>query len=140
MHTYTLDEIIKMTHVEDINFNFDFEEELNKFDINQQPDYQYKYVEEADNYDRVEVEDWSDEDQFESAHVDTYNFPTLAEFFSQAKEDELRRKAEEYVKKKSFDEMSKDECHEERKKWFRKNTERKFKRPLKYYQKDREVS
>ncbi|KAJ0447905.1 hypothetical protein HanRHA438_Chr17g0817941 [Helianthus annuus] len=81
MHAYTLDEIIKMTRVEDINFNFDFEEELNKFDINQQPDYQYKYVEEADNYDRVEVEDWSDEDQSESAHVDTTNFPTLAEFF-----------------------------------------------------------
>ncbi|MFS7971806.1 hypothetical protein Hanom_Chr09g00837211 [Helianthus anomalus] len=41
-HTYTLDEIIKMTHVEDIDFKFDFEEELNQFDINQQPDYQYK--------------------------------------------------------------------------------------------------
>ncbi|MFS7977956.1 hypothetical protein Hanom_Chr10g00910041 [Helianthus anomalus] len=44
MHTYTLDEIIKMTHVEDIDFKFDFEEELNQFNINQQPDYQYKYV------------------------------------------------------------------------------------------------
>ncbi|MFS7978716.1 putative transcription factor bZIP family [Helianthus anomalus] len=126
-HTYTLDEIIKMTHDEDIDFKFDFEEELNNFDINQQPDYQYKYVEEADNYDRVEVEDWSDEDQSESVHVDTTNFPRLAEFFSQANHDELRRKVEERVKNKSFDEMSKDERREERKKWFRKSSERKFK-------------
>ncbi|KAJ0941315.1 hypothetical protein HanRHA438_Chr02g0093161 [Helianthus annuus] len=139
-HTYTLDEIIKMTHVEDIDFKFDFEDELNKFDINQQPDYQYKYVEETDNYDRVEVEDWSDEDQSESAHGDTTNFPTLAEFFGQANEDVLRRKVEECVKNKSFDEMSKDERREERKKWFRKDYERKFKRPLKYYKRDREVS
>ncbi|KAM0067532.1 hypothetical protein Hdeb2414_s0002g00062371 [Helianthus debilis subsp. tardiflorus] len=128
-HTYTLDEIIKMTHGDENNFKFDFEEELNQFDINQQPDYQYKYVEEADNYDRVKVEDWSDEDQSESAHVDTSNFPTLAEFFSQANDDELRRKVEECEKNKSFDEMTKDERCEERKKWFRKSSEWKFKRP-----------
>ncbi|MFS7964139.1 hypothetical protein Hanom_Chr08g00746711 [Helianthus anomalus] len=139
-HTYTLDEIIKMTHGDENNFKFNFEKELNQFDINQQPDYQYKYVEEADNYDRVEVEDWSDEDQSESADVDTSNFPTLAEFFIQSNDDELRRKVEECVKNKSFDEMKKDDHHEERKKWFRKSTERKFKRPLKYYKRDKEVS
>ncbi|MFS8006725.1 hypothetical protein Hanom_Chr14g01252551 [Helianthus anomalus] len=66
LHTYTLAEIIKMTHVDENEFNFDFEHELNKFDINQQPEYQYKYVEDADNYDRVEVEDCSDEDQSET--------------------------------------------------------------------------
>ncbi|MFS7999543.1 hypothetical protein Hanom_Chr12g01167541 [Helianthus anomalus] len=107
-----------MTHVDENNFEFDFEEELNQFDINQQPEYQNKYVEEADNYDKVEVEDWSDEDQSEN----------------------LRRKVAESVKNKSFCEMSKDEQREERKKWFRKDTERKFKRPLKYYKRDREVS
>ncbi|MFS8022001.1 hypothetical protein Hanom_Chr16g01434271 [Helianthus anomalus] len=37
MHTYTLAEIVKMTHVDENNFKFDFEEELNQFDINQQP-------------------------------------------------------------------------------------------------------
>ncbi|MFS7895876.1 hypothetical protein Hanom_Chr12g01147731 [Helianthus anomalus] len=115
-----------MTHVDENEFKFDFEEELNKFDINQQHEYQYKYVEDADNYDRVEVENWSDEEQSESVHVDTSNFPTLAEFFSQANEDELRRKVEECVKNKSFDEM--------------KDSERKFRRPLKYYKRDREVS
>ncbi|MFS7987654.1 hypothetical protein Hanom_Chr11g01025431 [Helianthus anomalus] len=140
LQTYTLAEIIKMTYVDENEFKFDFEEELNKFDINQQPEYQYKYVEDADNYDRVEVEDCSDEEQSESIHVDTSNFPTLAEFFSQANEDDLRRKVAESVKNKSFYEMSKDEQREERKKWFRKGTERKFKRPLKYYKRDREVS
>ncbi|KAJ0439133.1 hypothetical protein HanHA300_Chr16g0621861 [Helianthus annuus] len=57
LHTYTLAEIIKMMLGDENNFKFDFEEELNQFDINQQPKYEYKYVEEADNYDRVEVED-----------------------------------------------------------------------------------
>ncbi|XP_022040714.1 protein PFC0760c-like [Helianthus annuus] len=127
MHTYTLDEIVKMAHVDDINFKVDFEEELNQFNINQQPEYQYKYVEDADNYDRVEVEDCSDEEHSENVNVDTSNFLTLAEFFSQANEDELRRKVAESVKNKSFHEMLKDEQREERKKWFRKDTERKFK-------------
>ncbi|KAJ0448025.1 hypothetical protein HanRHA438_Chr17g0819701 [Helianthus annuus] len=131
LHTYTLSEIIKMTHVDENEFKFDFEEELNQFDINQQPEYQHKYVEDADNYDRVEVEDWSDEDQSENVNVDTSNFPTLAEFFSQAIEDELRRKVEECVKNKSFDEMSKEERREEWKKWFKKDSERKFKDLLK---------
>ncbi|MFS7915570.1 hypothetical protein Hanom_Chr02g00166891 [Helianthus anomalus] len=34
LHTYTRDEIVKMLVIEDSEFNFDFEEELNKFDIN----------------------------------------------------------------------------------------------------------
>ncbi|MFS7966270.1 hypothetical protein Hanom_Chr09g00771861 [Helianthus anomalus] len=68
LHTYTLAEIIKMTHVDENEIMFDFEEELNKFDINQQPEYQYKYIEDADNYDRVEVEDCSDEEQSKNVH------------------------------------------------------------------------
>ncbi|MFS7897022.1 hypothetical protein Hanom_Chr13g01213031 [Helianthus anomalus] len=140
LYTYTLAEIIKMMHVDENEFEFDFEEELNNFDINQQPEYQYKYVEDADNYEKVEVEDWSDEDQSESINVDTSSFPTLAKFFSQANEDELRRKVAESVKNKIFSEMSKDEQREERKKWFRKDTERMFKLPLKYYKRDKEVS
>ncbi|MFS7946662.1 hypothetical protein Hanom_Chr06g00538981 [Helianthus anomalus] len=120
-HSYTLAEIIKLTHIDENEFKFDFEEELNEFDINQQHEYDYKYVEDADNYDRVEVEDCSDEEKFENVHGDTSNFPTLAEFFSQANEDELRRKVEECVKNKSFDEMSKEERREERKKWLNSN-------------------
>ncbi|MFS7962499.1 hypothetical protein Hanom_Chr08g00727331 [Helianthus anomalus] len=98
-------------------------QKLNKFDINQQPEYQYKYFEDADNYDRVEVEDCSDEDQVENVNVDSSNYLTLVEFFSQANEYELRRKVAESIKNKSFDEMTKDEQCEEKKKWFRKDTE-----------------
>ncbi|MFS7905315.1 hypothetical protein Hanom_Chr01g00046221 [Helianthus anomalus] len=119
-------EILKMMVIEDSEFNFDFEEELNKFDINHQPEYQYKYVEDADNYDKMEVEDWSDDDQ--------------SKMLIQANEDELRRKVAESVNNKSFKEMSKEEQHEERKKWFKKDTERKFKRPPQYYRRDRNVS
>ncbi|XP_021971948.1 glutamic acid-rich protein-like [Helianthus annuus] len=140
LHIYTRAEIIKMMNVEENEFNFDFEKELNEFDINHQPAYQYKYVEEADNYDKVEVEDWSDDDQSKNVDSDTSSFPTLAELFSQANEDELRRKVAESVKSKSFREMSKEEQREERKKWFRMDTERKYKRPIQYYRRDRDVS
>ncbi|MFS7904620.1 hypothetical protein Hanom_Chr01g00038241 [Helianthus anomalus] len=112
-HTYTRDEIVKMMVIEDSEFYFGFEEELNKFDINHQPKYQYKYVGEADNYDKVKVEDWSDDDQSENVNVDTSSFPTLVELFSQANEDELRRKVAESVQNKSFQEMSKDQQRKE---------------------------
>ncbi|MFS7936604.1 hypothetical protein Hanom_Chr05g00417541 [Helianthus anomalus] len=99
--------------------------------------YEYKYVDEADNYDRVEVEDCTDE---ENVNEYTSKFPTLVEFFSQENRDELRRKVTEILKDKNFDGTTKDPLKEERKKWFRKNTERKFKRPLKFYKRDRDVS
>ncbi|XP_035843966.1 pre-rRNA 2'-O-ribose RNA methyltransferase-like [Helianthus annuus] len=136
-HVYTMNDIKEMTRINDPDFKFDFEEELNAFDINQQPDYEYKYVEEADVYDRVEVEDCTDE---ESVTEDTSNFPTLVEFFSQENADELRRKVAECLKDKNFDGTTKDAQKEERKKWFRKSNERKFKRPLKFYKRDRDVS
>ncbi|XP_021971806.1 microtubule-associated protein RP/EB family member 1-like [Helianthus annuus] len=136
-HTYTMADIKEMTRIVDPDFKFDFEEELNALDINQQPEYEYKYVDEADNYDRVEVEDCTDE---ESVNEDTSNFPTLVEFFSQENRDELRGKVAECLKDKNFDGTTKDPQREERKKWFCKDTERKFKRPLKFYKRDRDVS
>ncbi|MFS7996065.1 hypothetical protein Hanom_Chr12g01125451 [Helianthus anomalus] len=62
-HTYTLNEILKMSNVNEDKFRFDFEEELNAFDINHQPEYEYKYVEDADVYKRVEIEDCTDEER-----------------------------------------------------------------------------
>ncbi|MFS7919140.1 hypothetical protein Hanom_Chr03g00209321 [Helianthus anomalus] len=109
-------DIIKMTQIDYPNFRFDFEDELNAFDINQQPDYQY------------------------NVNADTSNFPTLVEFFSQENINELIRKAEDCLKDKNFDGTTKDERREEKKKWFRKDTERKFKRPLKFYKRDSDVS
>ncbi|XP_022024559.1 protein PFC0760c-like [Helianthus annuus] len=129
-HTYTLDEVLKMFNVNENEFKFDFEEELNAFDINHQPEYEYKYVEEADVYDRVKVEDCTDED---SMNEDTSEFPTLMEFFSQENRDELRRKVAEILKDKNFDGTTKDPLKEERKKWFKNSNDKKFKRPLKYY-------
>ncbi|MFS7917070.1 hypothetical protein Hanom_Chr03g00184741 [Helianthus anomalus] len=144
-HTYTLEAIKEMTRMVNPDFKFDFEEEmnaefeeeLNAFDINQQSEYEYRHVEEADLYDRVEVEDWTDD---ESVNEDTSQLPTLMEFFTQENCDELRRKVAEILKDKNFDGTQIDMAKEERKKWFKVSHERKFKRPLKYYQRDRSVS
>ncbi|XP_022014500.1 uncharacterized protein LOC110913997 [Helianthus annuus] len=136
-HTYTLDEVLKMFNVKEDDFKFDFEEELNAFDINQQRDYEYNYVEDADVYDRVEVKDCTDD---ESEKEDTSQLPTLMEFFTKANRDELRRKVAEILKDKNFDGTTKDPLKEERKKWFKESNERNFKRPLKYYQRDRSIS
>ncbi|XP_035840181.1 fibrous sheath CABYR-binding protein-like [Helianthus annuus] len=132
-HTYTLETIREMMRMVTPDFKFDFEEELNAFDINQQRDYEYKYVEDADMYDRVEVEDWTDD---ESVNEDTSQLPTLMEFFTEENRDELRRKVAEILKDKNLDDTLKDMAKEERKKWFKESHERKFKRPLKYYQRD----
>ena len=115
----------------DPDFKFDFEVELNAFDINYQPEYEYKYVEDADMYDRVEVEDCTDD---ESENEDTSQLPTLMEFFTEENRDELRRKVAGILKDKNFDGTPKDMEKGERKKWFKDSHERKFKRPLKYYQ------
>ncbi|MFS7988330.1 hypothetical protein Hanom_Chr11g01033491 [Helianthus anomalus] len=136
-HTYTLETIREMMNMVNPDFKFDFEEELNAFDINQQPEYEYKYVEDADMYDRVEVEYWTDD---ESVSEDTSQLPTLMKFFTEENRDELRRKVTEILKDKNFDGTPKDMGKEERKKWFKHSHERKFKRPLKYYQRDRSVS
>ncbi|MFS7899419.1 hypothetical protein Hanom_Chr00s057064g01783431 [Helianthus anomalus] len=62
------------------------------------------------------------------------------EFFCEENTDELRRKVAEILKDKNFDGTSKDLQKEERQKWFINSHERKFKRPLKYYQRDRSIS
>ncbi|KAJ0534389.1 hypothetical protein HanIR_Chr09g0419251 [Helianthus annuus] len=87
--------------LKDVNpdIQFDFEEELESFDINKQPDYKYNYVEEADLYDRVEVEDCSDN---EDVTEDTSKYPTLMEFFAEENREELRQKVTEAVNEKGF--------------------------------------
>ncbi|KAJ0770511.1 hypothetical protein HanPI659440_Chr07g0258421 [Helianthus annuus] len=136
-HVYSLEEIKEMTRMVNPDFKVDFEDELNAFDINHQPEYEYKYVEDDDMYDRVEVEDCIDD---ESVSEDTSTYPTLMEFFTEENRDELRRKVSEILKDKNFDGTSKDMQKEERQKWFKYSHERKFKRPLKYYQRDRSIS
>ncbi|XP_021991740.1 stress response protein NST1-like [Helianthus annuus] len=101
-----------MFNVNEEDFKFDFEEEPNAFDINHQRDYEYNYVEDADVYDRVEVEDCTDE---ESMNEDTSQFPTLMEFFTEENRDELRRKVVEILKDKNFDGTTKDPLKERKK-------------------------
>ncbi|KAJ0466381.1 hypothetical protein HanPSC8_Chr14g0595601 [Helianthus annuus] len=124
---------------------FDFEEELESFDINKQKDYKYNYVEDADQYDRVEVEDCSDT---EDVPEDTLKLPSLMEFFAAENRDELRQKVTEAVNENVFEGLRKEAEQEgqssaeeiDRSKWFKNSHERNFKRPLKYFQRDRSVS
>ncbi|XP_022024811.1 glutamic acid-rich protein-like [Helianthus annuus] len=118
-------------------FRIDSEEDLESFDINQQPEYSYKYVEEADKYDRVEIEDCTDD---EDVAEDTSKYPTLMEFFAEENREELRQKVAGAVKDKTFDSTQKEMEKEDRPKWFKKSHERKFKRPLKYFKRDQSVS
>ncbi|KAJ0814639.1 hypothetical protein HanPSC8_Chr17g0788101 [Helianthus annuus] len=132
---------------------FDFEEELESFDINKQNDYKYNYVEDADQYDRVEIKECSDSEEVPD---DTTKLPTLMEFFAAENREELRQKVSEAVKDNMFESLRKETVPEsqseaakegqsssekiDRSKWFKVSHERKFKRPLKYFQRDRSVS
>ncbi|XP_021985470.1 BAG domain-containing protein Samui-like [Helianthus annuus] len=133
--------------------SFDFEEDLESSDINKQQDYKYDYVEDADIYDRVEVEECSDN---EEVPEDTSKLPTLMEFFAAKNRDELRQKVTEAVNDNVFECLRKEAEQEgqsnvdkegqsnveeiDRSKWFKDSHERKFKRPLKFFQRDRNVS
>ncbi|KAJ0883998.1 hypothetical protein HanPSC8_Chr10g0428311 [Helianthus annuus] len=124
----------------------DLEADLESFDINKQKDYKYNYVEDADQYDRVEVEDGSDN---EDVSEDTSKFPTLMEFFAAENRDELRQKVTEAVNDNVFECLRKEAEQKgqsnvekegqssveeiDRSKWFKDSHERKFKRPLKYF-------
>ncbi|XP_022040789.1 glutamic acid-rich protein-like [Helianthus annuus] len=93
--------------LKDVNpeISFDFEKDLESFDINKQQDYKYDYVEDADIYDRVEVEECSDS---EDVPEDTSKFPTLMEFFTGENREELRQKVTEAVNDNVFECLRKD--------------------------------
>ncbi|XP_035840251.1 uncharacterized protein LOC118487476 [Helianthus annuus] len=123
----------------------DLEADLESFDINKQKDYKYNYVEDADQYDRVEVEDCSDN---EDVPEDTSKLPTLMEFFAAENREELRQKVTEAVNENVFECLRKEAEQEsqsnvekeDHSKWFKDSHERKFKRPLKFFQRDRSIS
>ncbi|XP_022031674.1 glutamic acid-rich protein-like [Helianthus annuus] len=108
-------------------------------------DYKYDYVEDADQYDRVEVEECSNS---EDVPEDTSKLPTLMEFFTAENREELRQKVTEAVNDNVFENLKKDAEKEsqsnvekeDRSKWFKDSHERKFKRPLKFFQRDRTIS
>ncbi|XP_022031107.1 glutamic acid-rich protein-like [Helianthus annuus] len=117
--------------LKDVNpeISFDFEKDLESFDINKQQDYKYDYVEDADQYDRVEVEECSDS---EDVPEDTSKFPTLMEFFVAENREELRQKVTEAVNDNVFECLRKDAEKEgqsnvekeDRSKWFKDTHER----------------
>ncbi|XP_035838210.1 serine/threonine-protein kinase GIN4-like [Helianthus annuus] len=123
----------------------DLEADLESFDINKQKDYKYNYVEDADQYDRVEVEDCSDN---EDVSEDTSKLPTLMEFFAAENREELRQKVNEAVNENVFECLRKEAEQEsqsnvekeDHSKWFKDSHERKFKSPLKFFQRDRSIS
>ncbi|XP_022024970.1 eukaryotic translation initiation factor 5B-like [Helianthus annuus] len=133
--------------LKDVNLEipFDLEEDLESFDINKQKDYKYDYVEDADQDDRIEVEDCSDS---EDVPEDTSKLPTLMEFFAAENREALRQKVTEAVNENVFENLKKDAEtesqsnveKEDRSKWFKDSNERKFKRPLKFFQRDRTIS
>ncbi|KAJ0750073.1 hypothetical protein HanLR1_Chr05g0177671 [Helianthus annuus] len=136
VENWTRDSMFEALGLKDGNLKFDIEDE-----IPTAPDseYVFKFVEDADNFNDVIVEDdSSDSDQdvpFLYASQDD-NFRTFAELFRTHNEDDLRRKVAEKISIKGPPKtLSKEELREERKKWFKQPQveERKFKRPLKFF-------
>ncbi|MFS7912958.1 hypothetical protein Hanom_Chr02g00136041 [Helianthus anomalus] len=108
--------MLETLDMDDENLKFDIEEE-----IPATPDHEYvfKMVDEVDNFDDVIIEEGSYFDQDVPFHYT----------------DELRRKVVEKISTDGIPKIiSKEDLHEERKKWFRQMPEeRKFKRPLKFF-------
>ncbi|MFS8006191.1 putative levansucrase [Helianthus anomalus] len=110
---------------------FDFEEELESFDINKQNDYKYNYVEDADQYDRVEVEECSDTEESRQKVTEAVKDNVF---------EGLRKETEPESQSDVAKEGQSSSEEIDRSKWFKVSHERKFKRPLKYFQRDRSVS
>ncbi|MFS7997616.1 hypothetical protein Hanom_Chr12g01143881 [Helianthus anomalus] len=110
-----------------------------------QKEYEFKYANEADNFDHVEVEECSDiskEDiPFHYSGVDV-TFPTLAEMFKEQNEDEIRRKVVEKITTEGIPKFVPQETLlEGRKNWFKvMPKERKFRRPLQYFTHNADLS
>ncbi|MFS7996776.1 hypothetical protein Hanom_Chr12g01133811 [Helianthus anomalus] len=64
VHNYTREEITQMMGVDEHSFKFDFEEELNNIDISEPEEYVFKNIPEANDFDKVVVEDDSDDENF----------------------------------------------------------------------------
>ncbi|MFS7946236.1 hypothetical protein Hanom_Chr06g00533651 [Helianthus anomalus] len=76
---------------------FDIEDEIPS---SPEKEYEFKYANEADNFDHVEVEECSDiseeDTPFHYSGIDD-TFPTLAEMLKEQNEDEIRRKVVEKI-------------------------------------------
>ncbi|MFS7946805.1 hypothetical protein Hanom_Chr06g00540591 [Helianthus anomalus] len=136
VENWTRESMLEALGMNDENLKFDNEDE-----IPTAPDseYVFKFVEDADDFNDVIVEDdSSDSDQdvpFHYAGQDD-NFPTFVEQFRTHNEDELRRKVAEKISTDGPPKtLSEEELREQGKKWFKQPMveERKFKRTLKFF-------
>ncbi|KAM0037805.1 hypothetical protein Hdeb2414_s0013g00407551 [Helianthus debilis subsp. tardiflorus] len=125
------------------NMNFDIKDEIPP---SPEREYSFKFVNEADNFKDVIIEedsDLSEEDTpFHYTGVDE-DFPTLSELFQSYNEDEVRRKVVERISAEGVPETvpQEKELLEGRKRWFKVMLkERKYKRPLQYFTDHREKS
>ncbi|XP_035840291.1 probable serine/threonine-protein kinase kinX [Helianthus annuus] len=125
-------------------------EEYKEMLKNVNPEIPFDFEEDLES---VEVEECSDN---EEVPEDTSKLPTLMEFFAAENRDELRQKETEAVNDNVFECLRKEAEQEgqsnvdkegqskaeeiDRSKWFKDSHERKFKRPLKFFQRDRNVS
>ncbi|MFS8007729.1 hypothetical protein Hanom_Chr14g01264461 [Helianthus anomalus] len=108
-YNYSKEEIEKMMGIDENLFEFDFEEELNNINISKLDDYVFRYVEDADNYDNVVVEDDYVDKTAKYYGEGTNEFPSFQELFNKETNDLLKRKNEETVKDGKSPRLSKEE-------------------------------
>ncbi|MFS8035285.1 hypothetical protein Hanom_Chr17g01591301 [Helianthus anomalus] len=130
----TRESMFESLDMEDDKFKFDIEEEiLPTLDR----EYVFKFVNEADNFNDVVIEEGSDSVQDVPFHYTGLDddFPTFDELFRSHNEDELRRKVSEKISTNDIPRtISKEDLREEKKRWFRAMpAQRKFKRPLMFF-------
>ncbi|KAF5768070.1 hypothetical protein HanXRQr2_Chr14g0632081 [Helianthus annuus] len=135
-------EMLEELGLDDGKFKFDIEDEIPS---SPEKEYEFKYVQEADKYNDVIVEEASDssdeETVFHYAGVDN-TFPSLAEMFKEQNEDKVRRKIVEKITTEGVPRtIPRENLAEERKKWFKViPKERNFIRPLEYFTHDANIS
>ncbi|MFS7913042.1 hypothetical protein Hanom_Chr02g00136991 [Helianthus anomalus] len=135
-------EMLEELGLDDGKFKFDIEDEIH---TSPKREYEFKYAQEADQYNEVIVEEASDssdeETDFHYSGVDE-TFPSLIEMFKDQNEDEIRRKIVEKITTEGVPRTIPGEnLAEERKKWFKvMPKERKFIRTLQYFTHDANIS
>ncbi|MFS7960752.1 hypothetical protein Hanom_Chr08g00706711 [Helianthus anomalus] len=135
-------EMLEELGLEDGKFKFDIED-----DIPQSPDrdFEFRYAQEADNYNDVIVEDASDssdeETDFHYSGVDEI-FPSLAEMFKDQNEDEIWRKIVEKISTEGVPKtIPREILAEERKKWFKEMPkERKSLMAIQFFTRSKNIS
>ncbi|MFS7997197.1 hypothetical protein Hanom_Chr12g01138851 [Helianthus anomalus] len=121
--------------LEDGKFKFDIEDEIPQ---SPEGEFEFRYAQEADNYNGVIVEDASDssdeETDFHYSRVDE-TFPSLAEMFKDRNEEEIRRKIAEKISTEGVPKtIPRENLAEEQKKWFKEMPkERMFLRALQFF-------